>query len=67
MIQQKRSAARDDKQKQSQDQPQRTHDAQGRLVPKPESSSEYEGAPSRKPTGNPGTENKTETSSSSGQ
>lgn len=39
----------------------------GREVPKPESSSEYEGAPSRKPTGNPPVEVKTETSSSSGQ
>jgi hypothetical protein len=36
-------------------------------VQKPESSSEYEGAPSRKPTGNEGKEVKTETSSSSGQ
>jgi len=36
-------------------------------IPKPESSSEYEGAPSRKPTGNPPVEVKTETSSSSGQ
>jgi len=38
-----------------------------RDIPKPESSSEYEGAPSRKPTGNPPIEVKTETSSSSGQ
>ena len=38
-----------------------------RDIPKPESSSEYEGAPSRKPTGNPPVEEKTETSSSSGQ
>jgi hypothetical protein len=36
-------------------------------TPKPESSSEYEGAPSRKPTGNEPVEVKTETSSSSGQ
>ena len=36
-------------------------------VPKPESSSEYEGAPSRKPTGNQPVEQKTETSSSSGE
>ena len=36
-------------------------------IPKPESSSEYEGAPSRKPTGNQPVEKKTETSSSSGQ
>jgi hypothetical protein len=36
-------------------------------IPKPESSSEYEGAPSRKPTGNPPVEIKTETSSSSGE
>jgi hypothetical protein len=35
--------------------------------PKPESTAEYEGAQDRKPTGNPGTEVKTETSSSSGQ
>lgn len=35
--------------------------------PKPESTAEYEGAKTRKPTGNPGTEVKTETSSSSGQ
>jgi hypothetical protein len=41
--------------------------AQSREQPKPESSSEYEGAPSRKPTGNRGAEVKTETSSSSGQ
>jgi hypothetical protein len=39
--------------------------AQG--TPKPESSSEYEGAPNRKPTGNPPVETKTETSSSSGE
>lgn len=36
-------------------------------VPKPESSSEYEGASSREPTGNPGEEVKTETSSTSGE
>ena len=36
-------------------------------TPKPESSSEYEGAPSRKPTGNQPVEVKTETSSSSGE
>jgi hypothetical protein len=36
-------------------------------IPKPESSSEYEGAPSRKPTGNLPVEKKTETSKSSGQ
>jgi hypothetical protein len=36
-------------------------------IPKPESSSEYEGAPDRKPTGNPPIEVKTETSRSSGQ
>lgn len=36
------------------------------IEPKPESSSEYEGADSRKPTGNQG-EVKTETSSSSGE
>ena len=36
-------------------------------VPKPESTSEYEGAGDRKPTGNPPTETKTETSSSSGE
>jgi hypothetical protein len=36
-------------------------------IPKPESSSEYEGAESRKPTGNPPVEVKTETSSSSGE
>lgn len=36
-------------------------------VPKPESSSEYEGAPNRKPGSNPGAEVKTETSSSSGE
>lgn len=36
-------------------------------VPKPESSSEYEGAGDRKRTGNPPTEVKTETSSSSGE
>lgn len=35
--------------------------------PKPESTSEYEGAQTRKPTGNTGTEVKTETSSSSGE
>jgi hypothetical protein len=40
---------------------------QSRKVPKPESSSEYEGAPTRKPTGNPGDEVKTETSSTSGE
>ncbi len=38
-----------------------------RRVPKPESSSEYEGAPSREPSGKPGAEIKTETSSSSGE
>jgi len=38
-----------------------------RDLPKPESSSEYEGAPSRKPTGDPPVETKTETSSSSGE
>jgi hypothetical protein len=38
-----------------------------RNIPKPESSSEYEGAASRQPTGNPPVEVKTETSSSSGQ
>jgi hypothetical protein len=38
-----------------------------RDIPRPESSSEYEGASSRKPTGNPPIEKKTETSSSSGQ
>jgi hypothetical protein len=42
-------------------------DQQSRKLPKPESSSEYEGAPNRKPTGNPGDEVKTETSSTSGQ
>ena len=36
-------------------------------TPKPESSSEYEGAPSRKPSGNQPVEKKTETSRSSGQ
>ncbi|KPV53376.1 hypothetical protein SE17_09990 [Kouleothrix aurantiaca] len=41
--------------------------AEERRMPKPESSSEYEGAPSRKPTGNPPLEVKTETSSSSGE
>jgi hypothetical protein len=41
--------------------------SQENIIPKPESSSEYEGAPSRKPTGNPPVEKKTETSSSSGQ
>lgn len=35
--------------------------------PKPESSSEYEGAEKRKPTGNPPVETKTETSKDSGQ
>jgi len=38
-----------------------------RDVPKPESSSEYEGAPSRKPADNQPVEKKVETSSSSGQ
>ncbi|MBC8161809.1 MAG: hypothetical protein H7Z42_11375 [Roseiflexaceae bacterium] len=41
--------------------------AQNDQQPKPESSSEYEGAQDRKPTGNKATEAKTETSSSSGQ
>jgi hypothetical protein len=41
--------------------------SQENTIPKPESSSEYEGAPSRKPTSNPPVEKKTETSSSSGQ
>lgn len=41
--------------------------AEEQRLPKPESSSEYEGAPSRKPTGNPPVEVKTETSSSSGE
>jgi hypothetical protein len=35
--------------------------------PKAESTAEFEGAETRKPTGNPGSEVKTETSSSSGQ
>ena len=38
-----------------------------RRMPKPESSSEYEGAKTREPTGNSGNEVKTETSSTSGQ
>ena len=44
-----------------------TDDTQQRNVPKPESSSEYEGASDREPTGNAPVETKTETSSSSGQ
>jgi hypothetical protein len=42
--------------------PQKQHDQ-----PKTESSSEFEGAASRKPSGKPGVETKTETSSGSGK
>jgi len=45
----------------------RTSNDTVRDIPKPESSSEYEGAPSRKPTDTPPTETKPETSSSSGE
>jgi hypothetical protein len=67
MTQPKHSAAQDDKHKQPQKNQPRDQDLQQHTTPKPESSSEYEGAPTRKPTGNPGTVTKTETSSSSGQ
>ncbi len=62
MAQQQRSAAQND---QTQQPP--IDEGQPRGTPKPESSSEYEGARDRQPTGNPETEVKTETSSSSGQ
>jgi hypothetical protein len=66
MAEQKGSTARDDTSKKSEHK-QPTDDTQSRRAPKPESTSEYEGAPTRKPTGNPGDEVKTETSSTSGQ
>jgi len=56
-----------DKQNKQQNSDQPTSAPQSPKQPKPESTSEYEGAQTRKPTGNPGTEVKTETSSSSGQ
>jgi|SwirhisoilCB1_FD_contig_21_32635714_length_249_multi_3_in_0_out_0_1 hypothetical protein len=67
MTQQKHSAAQGDQPKQPHKSQPRDQDMQQHTTPKPESSSEYEGAPTRKPTGNPGSVTKTETSSSSGQ
>lgn len=37
------------------------------VIPKPESSAEYEGAPNERPTGKPKVDVKTQTSSSSGE
>lgn len=56
-----------DKQNKQENGEQPTSTPQTPNQPKPESTSEYEGGQTRKPTGNPGTEVKTETSSSSGQ
>ena len=71
MAQQKRSAERHDTTKKAKHSPSDTQSQNNEAsltgIPKPESSSEYEGAPSRKPTGNQPVEKKTETSRSSGQ
>jgi hypothetical protein len=67
MAEQKRSGKHPDKTKQAQKPKPDTEDANIQIIPKPESSSEYEGARDRKPSGNPPVEIKTETSSSSGE
>jgi len=60
MAQQEPAAQNDEQQ------PQQPNDAQP-STPKTESTAEFEGASDREPTGNPGVETKTESSSSSGQ
>lgn len=67
MPQQTRAQAQHDTRKQGTDKQPAADTAQSEIVPKPESSSEYEGAPSRKPSDTAGNAVKTETSSSSGQ
>jgi hypothetical protein len=64
---QKEAAVAEQKKQPATNQPNAKDANQQNDIPKPESSSEYEGAPSRKPTGNQPVEKKTETSRSSGQ